>query len=405
MLVGEKFGPFVVEKEIGSGAMGVVLTRTDAQGHYRLTGMPKGKGNEILVVPPRDLPYLSIHKPVPDSIGLDPVTVDVELRRGVWIEGKITNTRGRAVSLDMAHTRGAWVEGSIIDRVTGKPLRGGVQYFALNTNPNLPDYDGFADTNSFSGVGTKEDGSYRVVGLPGPGLVAVFSTDQYLRARERDDEYGTREFVLEAAPYVLFDTNNISALARIDPPKGVDAVKRDVMLDPGWTFTGTVLGPDGKPVPGVRGFGLTASGAEEWAPPLAGTASFTVQAFNPRRPRDVLFQHLEKGLTGVAHPPKENGGSVTVRLEPGATVTGRLVDTDGKPRAGVELEVAFRPKGEARWNDYSPRRVKTDRDGGLRLEALLPGYEFRLNGDKGQLRLDGTLRSGQAKDLGDVLMK
>src|SRR5207245_2953894 len=82
--------------------------------------------------------------------------------------------------------------------------------------------------------------------------------------------------------------------------------------------------------------GLTDRG---WDPEALPTAEFTVRAFNPRRPREILFQHLEKGLVGVAQPPKENGSSVTVRIEPGATVTGRLLDADGKPRAGVELAV------------------------------------------------------------------
>jgi len=39
------------------------------------------------------------------------------------------------------------------------------------------------------------------------------------------------------------------------------------------------------------------------------------------------------------------------------------------------------------------------------LSALLPGYEFRLYDGKGVLPFGGTLRSGQANDLGDVTMK
>jgi hypothetical protein len=37
---------------------------------------------------------------------------------------------------------------------------------------------------------------------------------------------------------------------------------------------------------------------------------------------------------------------------------------------------------------------------------LLPGHQFRLSDGKGVLSFgDGTLGSGQAKDLGDVKMK
>ena len=130
----------------------LVRTTTDAQGRYRLTGMPKREGNQIVAIPDRDQPYVPIHKDVPDSPGLDPVTADIELKRGVWIEGKIT------------------------DKVTGQPLRGAVEYFALYSNPNLRDFPGFDGTFLFvdAGVASKDDGSYRVVGLPGPGLVAVY---------------------------------------------------------------------------------------------------------------------------------------------------------------------------------------------------------------------------------------
>jgi protocatechuate 3,4-dioxygenase beta subunit len=356
----------------------LVRTTTDAQGRYRLTGMPKRAGNLIAAFPDNDLPYVASHKEVPDSPGLNPVTVDLELRRGVWIEGKIT------------------------DKVTGQPLRASLEYFSLYSNPNLKDYPGFDGTYSFDrlGAAVKEDGSYRIAGLPGPGLIAVYAPkNHYLRAPYRDDEHGTTKSSLSTSPYHISFTSNYGALAQVDPAKGVDVVKRDVTLDPGWTFTGTVVGPDGKPLAGAWGFGVT--GEHE----KTKTAEFTVQPFNPRRPHAVLFQHLEKGLVGVAQPPTENGGSVTVRMGPGAAATGRLVDADGKPRAGVELEVRLRLKENRYWHHYPPEHIKTDREGRFRVEALLPGYEFSLKGDKGKVPLGGGLRSGETKDLGDVQLK
>ena len=313
------------------------------------------------------------------------MTADIELKRGVWIEGTIT------------------------DKVTGKPVQGQVEYFTRYSNPNLSDYDGFAGSIPFQLVATKEDGSYQVVGLPGPGLVAVFRKDDYLLAPERDDEYGIKEAALnDTAPFALTHPVNYSALARIDPPKGVDSAKRDVTLDPGWTFTGTVLGTDGKPLAGAQAPGRHALAEREGMK----TAEFTVQGLNPRRPRDfpdVIFQHAEKGLIGVAQPPKNKGGSVTVQMRPGASVTGRLVDADGQPRAGVELEVAFRTEKLRpvwRWGSYSPGRIKTDREGRFRLKALLPGYQFRLSDGKGVLPFrGGTIGSGPTTDLGDVKMK
>ncbi len=353
----------------------IVRTTTDADGRYRLTGMPRGTGNRILAIPGADQPYPARGIHVPDSPGLDPVTVDIDLRRGVWIEGKIT------------------------DKATGKPLKASVEYFAHARNPNLPDYPGFNGAiRPGEGVRAGDDGSYRVAGLPGPGLVAVHRWSHYLPAPERDDEYGVDEPSFKTAPYHIGFTVNYSALARIEPARGSDRVKRDVTLDPGWTITGVVLGPDGQPLAGAFGMGVGEM----------KTAEFTMRGFSPRGSRELLFRHSAKGLIGLAPPPKANGDSVSVALHPGASIAGRLVDADGRPQADIALSVRFRRKDAPTHEQYSTHEpIRTDREGRFRIEALPPGYEFELWGGKGGDRIvvgDG-LRWGQTKDLGDVRMK
>jgi hypothetical protein len=297
--------------------------------------------------------------------------------------------------------RGIWIQGKITDKVTGSPVRAGVEYFSRFSNPNLRDYPGFDGAiRFFDGVLAKEDGSYRVVGLPGPGLVAVHHMDRYLRADERDDEEGVDRDSLRTSPYHIGFTSNYSALARIDAARGAESIRRDVTLDPGGTFTGTVLGPDGRPLAGAWGMGIG----------LLETAAFTMHGFNPRRPRELLFRHPEKGLVGLRRPPKDNGSSITVTLRPGATLTGRLVDPDGHPQADVGLKVYFRPNEgpkRAGRNEYGTHeRIRTDREGRFRIEALPPGYVFRLLVEKGDDLISGEgLRSGQTKNLGDVRMK
>jgi len=350
----------------------MVQTTTDAEGRYRLTGMPKGKDNRIRVVPTDDQPYLVTSAVVPNTPGLDPVTVDFELKQGVWIEGKVT------------------------DKVTGKPCKGAVEYLAMSGNPSFRDYPGFEGMMYYRTI--KEDGSYKLVGLPGPGLVGVlYHLKPYLRCDARDDEFGAKQDSLQTYAHIF--TSNYNALARINPAKGVASLKRDVTLDPGWSLKGTVLGPDGNSLAGARSFDLNRF--NDWEHEWLKTADF-VGRFNPHRPRELLFQYPEKGLVGVAHPPKENGGAVTARLKRGAAVTGRLVDTDGKPRAGVALWVNFKPKGWGGWFDYSPESITTDREGRFRIAALLPDYEFRLSEDLGVLQFGAGLRSGETKDLGDV---
>src|SRR5260370_31216672 len=68
-----------------------VQTTSDEQGRYRLTGMPKGEGNQVLLVPRDDQPYLKVPVDVPEGVGLDPLTVDIQLKRGVGVEGNVTD--------------------------------------------------------------------------------------------------------------------------------------------------------------------------------------------------------------------------------------------------------------------------------------------------------------------------
>jgi RNA polymerase sigma factor (sigma-70 family) len=358
-----------------------VSTTTDAEGRFRLTGLPKGSGYYVLVMPSANQPYVVTSEAVPDTPGLGPVTVDFALKRGVWVEGKIT------------------------DKATGKPVRGAVEYMSMYSNPNLlRDYPGFVGTLSFNCVEAKEDGSYRVVGLPGPGLLGVlYHQGSYLRAPDREDEYGTKERSLNTAPFHVSFTSNYNALARVDPAKGAESVRRDVTLDPGWALKATVLDPDGKPLAGARALNLN-SGSLSWGTERMKSAEFTAWS-HPRRPREVLLLHPEKELVGVARPPKKNGEAVTVRMERGAAVTGRLVDADGRPRPGVELEVQFHVKGWGSWFDYLPEGTRTDKEGRFRITTLLPGYEFKLSDGEGELALGGEFRPGETKALKDVRMK
>ncbi len=361
----------------------IAETTTDAKGHYRLTGMPKGVGNAILAAPGKDHPYPGLLAKVPDTRGLDPVTVDIDLKQGVWIEGKIT------------------------DKETGKPLQAFVEYFSRFNNPHLHDYPGYdGAARFFVGTPANESGSYRVVGLPGPGLITVHAVPNYLRAVEREDAEGTKERFLSTSPYHITNPENFAAIASVDVPKGADSIKRDVALESGWSFSGMVLGPDGKPLLETHSHGLT--GAFPLWDSIEGkkTAKFSVRAFNPRRPRDLIFLHLEKNLAGVLLPPKQPQDSVTVHMQPGAAATGRLLDAAGKPQANVDLTVSFQSKHADSSHLNFPQQIQTDPDGRFRLEPLIPGYQYRLTSqlaDFFSITID-PLASGQTKDLGDIRM-
>ncbi len=357
----------------------IVRTTTDDYGRYRLTGMPKGTGNQIMVEPGSDQPYLSSRKDLPDSPGLDPVIVDLDLKRGIWIEGKIT------------------------DKESGKPLQGRVSYFAQPNNPNLNDY-ALGEIVSKEAE-TNDDGSYRVAGMPGPGFVTV-ATNGYLSAPDRNDEFTVKEPFI---PTVALNMFNYCAVARIDPAQGAGSMTQDITLDPGWTVKGTVLGPGGQPLAGAWGIGLDYRAIPGNRPETMKTAEFTIRGFNPLMPRDILLKHPTEKLVGVARLPKDRNDSIAVTMEPAATVTACLVDSIGRPRAGVELELCLRSKfgpDVPPWIRYvSLEPIKTDQEGRFRIEGLWPGHGYRLNVDRGEFLFGDGLRSGQTIDLGDVTIR
>ena len=67
--------------------------------------------------------------------------------------------------------RGVWVTGRIIDKATGKPARGQVEYFVYTDNAHLEKYP----NSSMVQLGPHfafKDGTFCLVAFPGPGVLA-----------------------------------------------------------------------------------------------------------------------------------------------------------------------------------------------------------------------------------------
>ena len=230
----------------------------DQEGRYRLLGMPKGEGNQIRVVSPEGQPYLTVQAGVPDNPGLEPATVDIKLKRGVWITGKVS------------------------DKNTGKPVTSLIHYVVLGDNPNRAEAPGV----TFDSVQTLPDGTFRFAGLPGRAAVAAQSfSPGYLADVGGDKIKGLRD----TFQVFLFNT-----AAEVNPEKRAESVTCDLALDPGRALTGTIIDPDGKPLAGVRVSGRRDQGSWEDLPEKM--AEFTVLALDPAKPRLLQFFHPEKKL-------------------------------------------------------------------------------------------------------------
>lgn len=123
-----------------------VKTLSDEKGHYRLEGIPNGQGNEILAMPRDDQPYFMREFKVPAGSGFETVKLDLDLNRGVLIEGRVT------------------------DKVSGVPLENTPMHYV--PWPDIPHIKGTAEarmatTGPQDRYQTDRDGRYRLVGVPG----------------------------------------------------------------------------------------------------------------------------------------------------------------------------------------------------------------------------------------------
>jgi hypothetical protein len=365
-----------------------VETYTDKQGRYQLQGLPKADKYHLFAWPGEFSVYIPGGKEVSAGGGLATVEADFELIRGVEVRGRVT------------------------DKVTGKPVAAGVRYVPLrrNRHPGAAFFQMVAKNCEGPRIGT-----FREMVPPGPGVFLVIvrapgDNNPYTQVRLDPAEQartGLDEFLL----------HGVNAYRVIDVPADAKSLTCDIPVDPGRSVRGTVLGPDGKPLTGTLVKGLTAI----WPTPTAlKNATFTAVALDPQEPRQLLFVHLQRKLVGQLVVRGDEKGDVTVQLEPWATLTGRVLDEDGRPLAGVRIHLGF-PHSTfflpvTWWVPPQGEEVKTDRDGRFRAEGLTPGMKFRMSAASDRklfLPLAGTpdgmrvlsVRAGETKDLGDLKVK
>jgi RNA polymerase sigma factor (sigma-70 family) len=367
----------------------------DKDGKYRLDGMPKGEGNVIRAGPPEEAPYLGATQRLDDSPALEPITADFNLKRGVWIIGKVK------------------------DKETGEPARAVFDYGIFEDNPNrkeVPTWsvDGYTYNHAV-------DGTFRIVTLPGRGLIGVRAyppNNRYRMSVGADQIKGLREDGHFFTFPSLLNSRSFNTVVEVTPPaEGVNFV--EVLLHPGLRLTGTILDPDGKPLAGALASGLDSNGT--WGYEALKTAEFTVQGLEKGETRLLQFFHKDKKLSGSVVIKEGQKDKLTVKLAPSGTLTGRLVNADGKPVIDGELisldtppmATPGKPMTDLARGSYHENRIRVNKNGEFRIEGLIPGLKYQMGLIKGAYfhKLGGdagegiTIKAGETKKLGDVEVK
>jgi hypothetical protein len=346
---------------------GLISATADSEGRYRLVGLPKANGHRLSVYPPLDRPYfITKFLTVSEGPGLEPVPYDIALKSGIWITGRVTDVQ------------------------TGQPVQAAVHYYPFLANERARDYRNFdANTGSFDWTDnryrTDIQGRFRVVGLPGRGILAATTFDRSYRLGIGADAIpewpGQPAHKEEDLPtYNHIHPRQFQALAGIDPPADVQEFRRNLAVEPLPSLTVQLVDPEGKPLTHVEALGRFQDGIDMGDLNLYGQSRTRIVGLDPGASRTVVFRHRERKLGAIlVIKPEEaaKGDERTVVLRPCATVTGRVVDADGKPVAvGVQLRLA---QGEfGRDPEKTFMQVPLDGDGRFRIDDLVAGANYLL---------------------------
>ncbi len=360
----------------GMGDEPFVSDITDADGRYELTGIPRSgdasSGLTLRLNPAEDQPYFRTDVLAPRAAGLDTIVRDIELKRAIWIRGRV------------------------VDEQTGKPVPGEVAYYPFLTSEVAKDYANFDP--GILGIGddyhyaTRDDGSFRIPGLEGQGLLTFIANDdgRYPRADGADAIGGLRpkSTADRRVAYYFYSAELVNAVRQINPPAGLDEFTYDVRLKSFPPHKVRLVDPDGEPLAGVIAEGLErvpmhwGLGANVAQP----TSIVEVFGLAEDQPRYVKFVHRDRRLAAivrlsVADFPGDQPKDIT--LAPTAEITARLVDEQGKPVPGAHAFANLDANGEdesqgftGRWR-HSIGNIAKD-DGQIRIELVPSGVKYSL---------------------------
>jgi hypothetical protein len=187
------------------------------------------------------------------------------------------------------------------------------------------------------------------------------------------------------------------AIEVIKPEEGTASLTQDLLLVPGRAVPGVVLAPGGKPISGVLVNGLQVDGLGHYE--KLDSNRFTVKALAPEEARMVLFYDPHQELGAMLEIPGGTMGPITVRLQPCASASGRLVDGNGDPVAETTIEMCRRKPilfvGAQTWTG------RTGKDGTFRISGLIPALDYVAR-VKGKSLFTVNLKPGEIHNAGTI---
>lgn len=374
----------------------VIRTTTDQAGRFRLMGLPKAARNRIVAIPPSDQPYFPRSLDVPDPVGIDAIELKIEAHRGIWITGQVTN------------------------KATHQPVMGmHVHYHPYLTNEVAQQIPTFrngrleGDKNLYV---TGIDGSYRLVGLPGQGVVSL--ENEFMRyltgvgfgeiaagRNARSDGLAVFQDMTGPTPVRTFVVRDVNASA------DEQEVHLDLEVDPGASTRIRIVDQQGLPVPGTGVFGAGTGAAANDSTETAD-AILTLENLSPNQSHTLQALHRQRqlGLKFQIEPPYDPDRVMTIVVQPLAIVKGRLLD-GGEPISRASIMPSYSrtdASGQMLPGMATNGSFATKASGEFECH-LIPGNEYDVRVRSPNLPLNAVMlaeklkvTAGETVDLGEL---
>lgn len=374
---------------------------TDQQGRFRITGMPPGEGHIIEAVPPKSKPYL----PAPHEVSLS-------------LED------GEAKSIEIRVKRGVWIEGRISDKESGEPRLAVVDYMALKKNSHVPGIPGvdlklrLDPVHIHQRYVTDSDGRYRVLALPGPGVLLVTSQMPgypLAAGAETIEGYHAADRTIPTTPLPV-RVSKWHLLKQVAPTTEATSFTSDLVLDSGVSIPGRVLCPDGKNITDLHVLGLTERD-QYWSPKYQDkvrlTDRFKVNGYDGKGPRQLFFKAQDETLAGQYRLEGDAPEEIVVKLQPSVRVTGRLIES----KTDLPAPRYFLACNECSLGERVPpvkfmiHWCNTDDEGRFEIKGLMAGLSYKMYtlNESNNINKDNnftidltTAEPGNTIELGDV---
>jgi hypothetical protein len=291
----------------------------------------------------------------------------------------------------------------------------------LHDNPFVKEFPEFGSSIFYGGVETTSDGTFRIVSIPGPVLLMggpdYWKMPEKEQARDRykppvaDPKYA-RYFPQGRGPIDIYFTvggarsvvqGTYAKVLEIKPDVGT--VKQDIVLERANVLTVTIVDAANRPVKGTRVAGIS---PQDWHSPIqVGEATCNVYHLEPGMPRLIVVYDPAGKQFGTLRLRGDEKEAATVKLGPGAKMTGRLVDENGRPLSGFGVKLYHLERAAEEIRAQATQGKVTDADGKFTVDVV-PGVKLKMKFTRGARtfettkKIDEAAAPGKTLDVGDV---